>query len=156
MLIYAVVLTAQSPAYTFSTFLRPSPASIDGTGRTARFQSPTALSLDPLGILWVADGGVRKVTSAGVVYFGSQQSIRRLNADGTATLLFPLKPLGSAQPLFSRAIAVSGGGVLHIADDIGIWKIDTLHVWGHPAAGGAPQFVGVARPGGARPDVASL
>ena len=33
---------------------------------------------------------------------------------------------------------------------------DTLHVWAYPVGGGAPEFVGVAQPGGARPDVAVL
>jgi hypothetical protein len=34
--------------------------------------------------------------------------------------------------------------------------IDTLHVWAYPVGGGAPVFVGVARGGGQRPDVATL
>ncbi len=34
--------------------------------------------------------------------------------------------------------------------------IDTLHVWAYPTAGGAPVFVGVAKSGGGRPDVAAL
>jgi sugar lactone lactonase YvrE len=34
--------------------------------------------------------------------------------------------------------------------------IDTLHVWAYPVGGGVPEFVGVARSGGARPDVAVL
>jgi sugar lactone lactonase YvrE len=34
--------------------------------------------------------------------------------------------------------------------------VDTLHVWAYPVGGGAPVFVGVAEPGGKRPDVASL
>lgn len=34
--------------------------------------------------------------------------------------------------------------------------IDTLHVWAYPVAGGVPLLVGVAKPGGRRPDVARL
>ncbi len=34
--------------------------------------------------------------------------------------------------------------------------VDTLHVWAYPAAGGAPVFVGIAKSGGARPDVTRL
>ena len=34
--------------------------------------------------------------------------------------------------------------------------IDTLHVWAYPVVGGAPVFVGVAKSGGVRPDVARL
>jgi streptogramin lyase len=34
--------------------------------------------------------------------------------------------------------------------------IDTLHVWAHPIDGSAPIWIGVATPGGVRPDVASF
>ena len=34
--------------------------------------------------------------------------------------------------------------------------IDTLHAWAYPVGGGAPVFVGTAKAGGPRPDVASL
>jgi hypothetical protein len=34
--------------------------------------------------------------------------------------------------------------------------IDSLHVWAHPIDGTAPVWVGVAKPGGVRPDVAAI
>jgi hypothetical protein len=34
--------------------------------------------------------------------------------------------------------------------------IDSLHVWAHPVDGSAPVWIGVAMPGGVRPDVATL
>lgn len=43
---------------------------VDGTGAAARFETPTAVVVDPAGNVYVADGGnhsIRKITSAGVV-----------------------------------------------------------------------------------------
>ena len=48
-----------------------------------------------------------------------------------------------------------GGWAADLDADDGV-GIDTVHVWAYPAAGGTPQFVGVASLGGARPDVAAV
>src|SRR6266699_3180554 len=66
----------QSPAqstyepYTFTTLAGTGPGSADGTGRDARFNSPTGVAVDSAGNVYVADNSdytIRKVTSAGVV-----------------------------------------------------------------------------------------
>jgi sugar lactone lactonase YvrE len=56
--------------------------------------------------------------------------------------------------LASSGFTVAGWAVdLASLDGAGI---DTLHVWAYPVGGGAPTFVGVAQPRGARPDIARL
>ena len=62
-------------------------------------------------------------------------------------------------PHAGNVLASSGFTVAGWAADLaslGGAGIDTLHVWAYPVGGGAPVFVGVARAGGARPDVARL
>jgi hypothetical protein len=62
-------------------------------------------------------------------------------------------------PHAGNVLASSGFTVAGWAVDLASLEgagIDTLHVWAYPVWGGAPVFVGVARSGGARPDVAKL
>jgi hypothetical protein len=62
-------------------------------------------------------------------------------------------------PRAGNVLASSGFTVAGWAVDLGSTDgagIDTLHVWAHPVDGKRPVFVGVAKPGGSRRDVAKL
>ncbi len=62
-------------------------------------------------------------------------------------------------PSAGTTLRASGFTVAGWAVDLGSLDaagIDTLHVWAYPVTGAAPVFVGVARPGGVRPDVMQL
>ena len=76
----------------------------DGTGTAARFTSPYALAIEATGTLYVGDiGGIRKVSSAGVV----------------STL-----QLGSTMPGFSvSSIAAAPSGELYVTGNNAVYKI---------------------------------
>ncbi len=85
-----------------------SPGSTDGTGSTARFVSPFAVTVDSNGIVYVADGGdnrIRKITSDGLVitFAGSGYGF----ADGVGTLALFRLPDG---------ITIDGNGILYVGD----------------------------------------
>ncbi|MAG34976.1 MAG: hypothetical protein CL878_01800, partial [Dehalococcoidia bacterium] len=84
--------------------------SADGTGSTARFNSPFSVAVDSGGMVYVADGNnhtIRKVTTSGVVttlagFAGSSGS-----TDGTGS---------SARFNGPRGVAVDGSGAIYVAD----------------------------------------
>ncbi|NOT18823.1 MAG: hypothetical protein HOP24_00915, partial [Sideroxydans sp.] len=90
--------------------------SLDGTGATATFITPTGITMDSTGNLFVAnmdDGNIRKVTSAavatifaGLVPVPGSANVG-MNKDGTGTL---------AEFVFPHAIAIDSTNNLYVAD----------------------------------------
>ncbi|WP_295997639.1 DUF4214 domain-containing protein [Rugamonas sp.] len=77
-------------------------ASVDGTGSAARFMSPRSITTDGAGVMYVLDGArIRKLTPAGVVT--------------TYAVL----------PSAANAVVADRSGVLYLATQTGIAKIDT-------------------------------
>jgi sugar lactone lactonase YvrE len=86
------------------------PGSADGTGSTARFDSPTSLALGPDGVLYVSDTGnhtIRRVTFTGVVTTLAGSAGNADYADGTASAARFNQPLG---------LAVTPDGTVFLAD----------------------------------------
>ena len=86
------------------------PGSADGTGTTARFDSPTGLALAPDGALYVSDTGnhtVRRVTANGGVTTVAGFAGNVDYADGPATSARFNQPLG---------LAVAPNGTVFVAD----------------------------------------
>ena len=84
--------------------------SVDGTGSGARFNGPTALAIDALGNVYVADTWnhtIRKVTSSGVVTTVAGLAGNPGVADG---------PVSAARFRSPSGIAVDGNGTLFVAD----------------------------------------
>lgn len=90
--------------------------SLDGTGATATFITPTGITMDSAGNLFVAnmdDGNIRKVTSAAVatIFAGlvpvPGAAPTGMNKDGTGTL---------AEFVFPHAIAIDSANNLYVAD----------------------------------------
>jgi hypothetical protein len=86
-------------------------APIDGTSTTARFISPTAMAIDSLGNLFVADGRtIRKITPAAVVtsFAGSNTGLPSLpSVDGTGTAATFRQP---------TSITIDSADNLYVAD----------------------------------------
>jgi kumamolisin len=84
--------------------------STDGTGSAARFNSPTGITVDGSGNVYVADTNnhtIRKITPAGVVSTVAGQAGTAGAADGT----------GSAAAFnFPSDVAVDGSGNVYVAD----------------------------------------
>ena len=75
------------------------PGSADGSGTTARFDSPTSLAFGPDGVLYVSDTGnhtIRRVTTNGVVTTLAGSAGNADYADGPATSARFNQPLGLA------------------------------------------------------------
>ncbi len=86
------------------------PGSADGTGTTARFDSPTSLALGSDGALYVSDTGnhtIRRVTLAGVVTTLAGSAGNADYADGPASDARFNQPLG---------LAVAPDGTVFVAD----------------------------------------
>ncbi|MFA6544276.1 MAG: NHL repeat-containing protein [Limisphaerales bacterium] len=86
------------------------PGSADGSGPSARFDSPTGLALGPDGALYVSDTGnhtVRRVTLAGVVTTLAGSAGNADYADGSAAAARFNQPLG---------LAVAPDGTVFVAD----------------------------------------
>jgi streptogramin lyase len=86
------------------------PGSADGTGSTARFDSPTGIAFGPDGALYVSDTGnhtVRRITLAGVVTTHAGSAGNADFADGPATTARFNQPLG---------LAVAPDGTVFVAD----------------------------------------
>lgn len=86
------------------------PGSADGSGTTARFDSPTGLALGPDGALYVSDTGnhtIRRVTTNGVVTTLAGSAGNADYADGPATSARFNQPLG---------LAVAPDGTVFVAD----------------------------------------
>jgi streptogramin lyase len=84
--------------------------SSDGTGANAQFSDPSGAAVDGAGNLYVADGynnTIRKVTSAGVVTTLAGSAGNAGSADGSGS---------SASFSYPSGVAVTGGGVLYVAD----------------------------------------
>jgi sugar lactone lactonase YvrE len=79
----------------------------DGLGAAARFTSPNAVAVDAAGNVYVADGGVRKITSAGHV-----------------STLAPM-PLVASQQGFAASIAVDSRGTVYV---IQTWAIPLVQI----------------------------
>ncbi len=77
------------------------PGRSDGTGPSASFDTPTGLALHPSGDLVVADAG--------------NGLLRRVSTRGEVETI-PLHGVSLTRPL---AVAVSGGGVIHVTDEHG-------------------------------------
>ena len=74
---------------------------VDGAGRQARFDTPTALALAPDGSLWVADTG--------------NHALRRIDAQGQVTTLV-LDPFDGIRLSRPVSLAVTHDGVLYIGE----------------------------------------
>lgn len=103
-------LLAQS--YSFSFFAgTPTPfGGTDGTGRAARFYTPSALAADSAGNLYVADqdnATIRKVSPTGVVTTLAGLAGSRGTANG---------PVASARFLSPRSVAVDQEGNIYVGD----------------------------------------
>ena len=107
-----------------------------------------------------AGAGVRMISSFGVDASGEIYVVNY--GDGTIVALrpgqtTPAPMLRIDTPVAGMAVrqpfVLAGWALDATAPDPGI---ATLHVWGFPLAGGAPQFIGVANQGGNRPDVAAI
>ena len=92
-----------------STFAGGERGFADGTGASARFDSPSALALDPSGMLYVADTG--------------NNAVRRIAPDGRVTTLagdgtpgFADGPARGARFNGPIGVAVDGGGRVIVAD----------------------------------------
>ena len=86
------------------------PGSADGTGSTARFDSPTSLALGQDGALYVSDTGnhtIRRVTLAGVVTTLAGSAGTADYADGSASAARFNQPLG---------LVVATDGTVFVAD----------------------------------------
>lgn len=86
------------------------PGTGDGTGSTARFDSPTGLAFGPDGALYVSDTGnhtIRRVTLAGVVTTLAGSAGTADYADGSASAARFNQPLG---------LAVAPDGTVFVAD----------------------------------------
>jgi len=84
--------------------------STDGTGSAARFRSPTGITVDSTGNVYVADTDnetIRKITSAGVVTTVAGQAGRSGSADGTGT---------AAQFASPSDVNLDGAGNVYVAD----------------------------------------
>jgi sugar lactone lactonase YvrE len=109
---------------------------VDGTGSAARFFSLSGITVDPSGIIYVADSinrTIRKVTAAGVVTTLAGNPTASGAADGTGTTASFLAP---------TAIAADGNGSLYVADACAIRKVS--------AAGVVTTVVGVIQSCGIR------
>jgi sugar lactone lactonase YvrE len=123
-----------TPAGVVTTFAGSAgnPGSTDGIGTAARFSSPSGLSIDPVGNLYVADTGnhtIRKITPAGVVstfagLVGTPGSRDGLSAaaSGTATGAFTSNagyPIGTTRigTLKTGTGTINPGDKLVIAGD---------------------------------------
>jgi hypothetical protein len=92
------------------------------------------------------------VDAAGELYLVSfNGSIRRI-VPGTPAPAPLMNIDAPAAGSIARQPFVIAGWALDTSAALGT-GIDTLHVWAYPASGAAPQFIGVAGYGGARPDV---
>jgi sugar lactone lactonase YvrE len=88
------------------------PGEVDGAGGTARFHSPSAVTADHDGNLYVADSfgeTIRKVTPAGVVTTLAGLAFTEGDADGTGTDARFKDPTG---------IAFDNSGNLYVADQL--------------------------------------
>jgi DNA-binding beta-propeller fold protein YncE len=86
------------------------PGSADGSGSSARFDSPTGLALGPDGALYVSDTGnhtLRRVTTNGVVTTVAGSAGNADYADGPATAARFNQPLG---------LAITPDGTVFVAD----------------------------------------
>ena len=82
----------------------------DGTGASAQFNQPAAVTVDSAGNVYVADTGnstIRKITSSGVVSTLAGSSSNRGSVDGVGSAASFNAPAG---------VAVDGSGNLYIAD----------------------------------------
>ncbi len=101
-----------SPAGTVTTWVGAAgqAGSADGTASTARFSSPTGLTIDSLGNLYVADTGnhkIRKVSPAGVVSTVAGVAGQPGTVNGSATVARLQSP---------SAVAVDGEGTIYVVD----------------------------------------
>ena len=84
--------------------------SVDGTGRAARFNRPSGISVDGSGVVYVADLSnqvVRKITAAGVVSTYAGKAGERGSLDGAATAALFSSPVG---------VAVDGSSNVYVSD----------------------------------------
>ena len=121
-----------------STVAGSSAGMADGNGSAARFDTPTAIAVDPnSGLVWIADTGnkrLRKMTPAGAVSGGTT-----LNAAPTAVAWTPSGAIvGSASGLHSagaaagRSISAPMGVVVKqplgvAVDKNGVYVVDSFH-----------------------------
>lgn len=85
------------------------PGATDGTGSAARFDSPSGITADASGVLYVADHNamIRKVTSAGVVTTVAGKAYDYAVVDGAA---------GTARFFTPQGIAVDNAGNIFVSD----------------------------------------
>jgi sugar lactone lactonase YvrE len=105
-----------TPAGVVTTFAGNLPGSADGTGSAAQFNSPSGVTVDGSGNVFVADSGnhtIRKITPAGVVTTlagmagPSDRVASSGSADGTG---------GAARFYNPQGVAVDGSGNVYVAD----------------------------------------
>jgi streptogramin lyase len=90
--------------------LAANPGSTDGAGNTARFDTPSGVTRDSVGNLYVADTGndtIRKITPAGVVSTFAGLAGSAGSDDGTSS---------SARFNLPSGVIVDGAGNLYVAD----------------------------------------
>jgi sugar lactone lactonase YvrE len=98
---------------------------VDGVGTVARFNSPTGITVDNLGIVYVADTGnnrIRKITSSGHVatFVGSSAGYH----DGSGTNALFSEPFGVALDLTRNLYVTDNHAVVRYVDTAG--KVTTL------------------------------
>jgi sugar lactone lactonase YvrE len=84
--------------------------SADGTGASARFNSPEGIAIDATGIVYVSDTGnstIRRITAAGVVTTLAGAAGQTGGADGAGA---------SARFFYPEGVAVDAAGNLYVAD----------------------------------------
>ncbi|MDK2773028.1 MAG: T9SS type A sorting domain-containing protein [Flavobacterium sp.] len=97
-----------STSGTVSTFAGSTNGYADGTGTAAQFSSPTSITIDASGNLYVADRGnhkIRKITPAGVVSTIAGSTLGYLDDIGT-----------SARFYYPNGVTVDSSGNLYVAD----------------------------------------
>ena len=116
---FASTLNAISQGSVVSTLAGATgmPGYADGTGASARFYSPTLISISDAGLLWLADSGantIRTVTAAGVVATVAGKATQAGHVDGAGAVVRFNNP---------ETLIADAAGNLYVGDSAGIRKV---------------------------------